>query len=181
MIHLNGLRLWRNYRTTHVLAITLLLSSFLSPPAQAYYSIDSCTVTTDNITFGTYNPTNAAATSNNAGRITLACSTTSKSRSSDQDTGTVTLSAGKGPYTQRVLKNAANYSLNYNIYTDSAYTLVWGDGTGSTDTNTWAATSDGGSSGGATKYFTLYGRIPALQYNVVPGSYTDSITVTLSW
>jgi spore coat protein U-like protein len=180
VIHLNGLRLWRNYRTTHVLAITLLLSSLLSPPAQAYYSIDSCTVTTDNITFGTYNPTNAAATSNSAGRVTLACSTTSTSNSWNQSTGTVKLSAGAGTYTQRVLKSGTN-SLNYNIYTDSAYTLIWGDGTGSTDTNTWAATSDSGRTGGATTTFTLYGRIPALQYNVVPGSYTDSITVTLSW
>ena len=64
--------------------------------------------------------------------------------------------------------------LFYNLFSDPGRSQVIGDGTsGSTTltrnvdrTNPWDV--------------TLYGRIPALQV-IPPGSYTDSLVVTLLW
>jgi spore coat protein U-like protein len=68
-------------------------------------------------------------------------------------------------------------SMQYNLYTNAARTQVWGDGTGGT-----AKVSDSQLVVvGTSQYsYTAYGRIPALQ-NLGPGTYTDTITVTLNY
>ena len=65
-------------------------------------------------------------------------------------------------------------SLNYNLYTDSTYTSIWGDGT--TGTTVSGVGSNG--STGITK--TIYGSIPEGQ-DVPAGAYTDSITITITF
>jgi spore coat protein U-like protein len=85
----------------------------------------------------------------------------------------VALSRGGAPsYTPRRLASGAN-TLNYNIFTTAGYATIWGDGTGGTATvsnagGTWLVTLTG------------YGRIPVNQY-VAAGSYTDTITVTVTY
>ena len=175
MIYLNinksGLR-----RVCYGIAVAILcLPSYRI--ADAAYRIDSCSVSTTGITFGVYDPASATDKTNNSGTVTITCSTTSRPTGT---TATITLSKGNGTFAQRVMKSGTN-TLNYNVYTDSAYSVIWGDaGMGSgTSNNSWAGTFDNFST--VSTPFTLYGKIPALQYNVVPGSYSDSLTVTVTY
>ena len=112
---------------------------------------------------------------NISGTVTITCATTQRTTGT---TATITLTAGSGTFAQRVMKNGSN-SMNYNVYKDSGYSQVWGDGTSSTVTSSWVGAYDNGTT--VAVPFTLYGKIPALQYNVVPGSYTDSLTVTVTY
>jgi spore coat protein U-like protein len=67
--------------------------------------------------------------------------------------------------------------MQYNLYTNAGHTQVWGDATGGTvkisDSQLVLV--------GTSQYsYTAYGRIPALQ-DLPPGTYTDTITVTLNY
>ncbi|MDE2606271.1 MAG: spore coat protein U domain-containing protein [Burkholderiales bacterium] len=66
--------------------------------------------------------------------------------------------------------------LNYNLFRDSARSAIWGFSTG-VDTMSLSLTIP--NRGSSTATFTIYGRIPALQ-DVAVGSYTDSVTVTVT-
>src|SRR4051812_10023563 len=63
-------------------------------------------------------------------------------------------------------------TVNYTLYSDSGRTTVWGVTIG---TNTVAGTGNG-----AAQSYTVYGRIPA-QTTPAPGSYADTVTVTVSY
>jgi spore coat protein U-like protein len=64
-------------------------------------------------------------------------------------------------------------TLGYQLYLDTGRSTVWGDGTASSSTSAGTGT-------GSTQTLTLYGRLPSLA-NVVPGAYTDTVTVTVSY
>jgi spore coat protein U-like protein len=84
------------------------------------------------------------------------------------------LDAGTGAgatVTTRKLSNGGAI-INYSLYTDAARSTVWGNTIG---TDTVAATGSGGS-----QSYTVYGRIPA-QTTPAPGTYTDTITVTVTY
>jgi spore coat protein U-like protein len=74
--------------------------------------------------------------------------------------------------TQRRMNNGTNY-LNYNVYCQSNYSQVWGNGLGATCAPTGGQT---GLLGTLLTVFPVYGIIPAGQY-VTPGSYGDSIDI----
>jgi spore coat protein U-like protein len=86
---------------------------------------------------------------------------------------TVAMSAGGGAFTQRLM-SSGTHTLRYQLYTSATFSTVWGDGTGST------STVAGGNNGLTTQTITGYGLIPISQY-VTPGSYSDTITVTVSY
>jgi spore coat protein U-like protein len=65
--------------------------------------------------------------------------------------------------------------LSYNLYTDAGHTMIWGDGSGGTSTNSFGGLISLGSTS-----FTVYGRVPKGQYPM-PGSFTDTITVTVTY
>jgi spore coat protein U-like protein len=69
------------------------------------------------------------------------------------------------------MKSGANL-LNYNLYTSAARNVVWGDGTGGS--NTMSATANGSTT------LNIFGQIPASQDAAV-GTYTDSITATVNF
>jgi spore coat protein U-like protein len=84
------------------------------------------------------------------------------------------LNAGAGTgatVATRKLTSGAN-TVNYTLYSNSGRTTVWGN-TVSTDTVA-------GTGNGAAQSYTVYGRIPA-QTTPAPGSYTDTITVTVTY
>lgn len=66
-------------------------------------------------------------------------------------------------------------TLNYNFYTSTGYTQIWGDGTGGTVYGVYNA-----SSGLSTVSTNAFGRVPTGQY-VRPGNYSDTITVTVTY
>lgn len=87
------------------------------------------------------------------------------------------LSAGTGgSIANRQLTGPSSTPLGYNLYTSSAHTTVWGTGT-VTDSYS-ALASVGGNS--VSRSYTVYGRIPIGQY-VAPGSYSNTITVTVTY
>jgi hypothetical protein len=74
----------------------------------------------------------------------------------------------------RTIANGANI-LDYNLYTSTARTTVWGDGTGATST---VAGSGAGLLTASTQ--TVYGRVSASQ-DKPAGTYTSTITVTVTF
>jgi spore coat protein U-like protein len=65
------------------------------------------------------------------------------------------------------------YILDYNLYTDPNRMVVWGDGI--------SGVTVSGSGTGSTVDHPVYGRIPGGQTGAYIGSYSDTITVTLSF
>jgi spore coat protein U-like protein len=63
-------------------------------------------------------------------------------------------------------------TVNYTLYSDSGRTTVWGNTVG---TDTVAA-----SGSGAAQNYTVYGRVPS-QTTPAPGTYTDTVTVTVTY
>lgn len=119
----------------------------------------------------TYNPiTGGAATASST--MTVSCDASSGTNVSiSLDPG---LHAGASSNPWRKLLNAANnQTLNYNIYTDGAYTTIWGDGTNATATQSHAQVA-------ASFSFTLYGQVPSGQ-NVSAGNFSDTVTATMTF
>ena len=84
---------------------------------------------------------------------------------------------GSGVFAPREMRDATTWRLLYNLYMNAARTLVWGDGTGSS-----RIVSDGFvlPSRGIARTYPVYGRISERQ-NVAPGSYADTLVITLDY
>jgi spore coat protein U-like protein len=125
-----------------------------------------CTVSATPVDFGTLNPFGAAVTS--SGTITVACT-----GGGNGQTYTIGLSTGgSGTYATRQMNSGTN-SLSYNLYTSSALSSIWGDGTGGSATVTGTGLK-------STSDFAVYGKIPMPQ-GVTPSSYSDTIMVTVTY
>ncbi len=130
----------------------------------------ACQVNATALNFGNYTPGSGAASGTST--VNVLCT---------KSTGfTVALNGGTttgGTVAQRLMANGTN-TLQYNLFTTNTYATVWGDGTGT-------STTQGGTGNGmgAAVAYTVYGQLldnPANQ-NAVPGSYTDTITVTVTY
>lgn len=125
------------------------------PAAQAATTAITCSVQTTPLSFGSYlgNALTSTAT------ITTSCNQVVPVQ--------VQMSKGSGSsLSNRAMKSGGN-NMNYNLYTDASYQVIWGDGTGGTQIQTGTN-------------LTVYGQIPASQ-NVAPGNYSDTIVVTITW
>lgn len=87
----------------------------------------------------------------------------------------ISASGGTGSIVQRQLASGGE-RLNYNLYTNSARTTIWGDGI--SGSSTIAAIGAGTANSVAV---TIYSRIPKGQANAAPGAYSDALTVTVSY
>lgn len=137
---------------------------FFASSAQA-----ACTVSAvSGVIFGNYNVFSATAATGTGSFAVRNCT-------SKKTIYTAELSTGSGTYAARTMTTGIN-TLQYNLYTSNSHTNVWGDGTGGSGTvsGTGTTTASGGPSN------TIYGRVPAGQ-DVSAGSYTDSITITISF
>ncbi len=147
-----------------ILATALLLNILWSSKASALLF---CAVSATSMVFGSFSPltvSEVVSTSN----INVTCDALSSY--------TIALSpGGSGTYSPRRMANGGN-TLEYNLYTDAGYNQVWGNGTGGSYTVT-----DSFLLGGSRDH-TVYGRIPlASQRSAMVGSYSDSITVTVTY
>ena len=126
----------------------------------------NCVVSTTAVAFGTYDTMSAAA-KDGTGVINVTCTPGLP--------WTATASAGTGTgatLSTRKMTSGANV-LNYALYTDSARTIIWGDGV--------APTATVGNTGtGAVQATTIYGRVPNSQ-SVPIGSYADTVSVTVTF
>ena len=125
-----------------------------------------CVVSTAStgLSFGAYDPT--------SGSDTLG-STTFKVECSSGLPYTIGLSAGgSSSDTARTMSSGAN-RLNYGLYSDSGRTTNWGASTGALAGNGAGLTTE--------NTVTVYGKIPKNQYGPGIGSYSDSITATVTY
>jgi spore coat protein U-like protein len=77
-----------------------------------------------------------------------------------------------GTVNTRLMANGT-YTLGYSLYTSNAYSTIWGDGSGSTQTVSGVGT-------GANQTLTVYGQIPANE-SAISGTYSDTITATITY
>jgi len=138
----------------------------------------SCSVSTPGLNFGSYD-VYAAGVTNSSGTLTVTCDLNPPPGNADINY-TISLSTGSSnSFVQRQMKSGAN-TFGYNLYTTNAYSIVWGDGTGSTVTvaGSMRLTSPNPTK---TNTHTVYGRIPALQDVAVASDYRDNVTVTVTY
>jgi spore coat protein U-like protein len=155
--------------------LVFLATMLASPQASAV----SCSIGVPALNFGNYDVFSSSALQS-ATTLTLGCAKVPGDPSGSLTVSfTIAISTGSSAtYAQRTLANGAN-ALRYNLYTDSARTLVWGDGSGGSQ----LVSDNLGLSNGnpqRTRNYTVYGRIPALQ-DVAVGSYADTLLVTVNY
>jgi spore coat protein U-like protein len=127
----------------------------------------ACLVTANTLNFGPYSPTSATALTGTT-NIFVNCT------SGSPFTAALNVGSGGGSFTGRTLVSGSN-TLTFNLFRDSAWTQVWGDGTGSTFTVTGT-----GSGLLTSNSIPVYGSIPISQDKPV-GTYTSLITVTITY
>lgn len=148
----------------------------LPQSASALCIICSCSVSINSIVnFGTYNPL-PGDVSDATGHFTVTCDLTLGLLG----TYTVALSqGGSNSYSPRQMKSSSNNTLNYNLYTTAARNAVWGDGTSGT-----TIVSDPTLLtllGHVVREYDVYGRILGNQQTTPPGTYNDTIVVTVTY
>ena len=131
--------------------------------------LSACAVTGGVLPFGSVDPVTAPGAVNASATLSVQCTNTTPY--------TVALDAGLNAggaanFSARRLSNGTS-TLGYQLYSDSARSIVWGDGTAS------SATVQGTGSGSA-QTLTVYGRIPALG-GAAPGAYTDTVTILVTF
>ena len=142
----------------HLLAATLSLAALvLAGPAAAA----TCSVSAQGVNFGSYDFTSNQPL-DSVGHVLVTCDTSTSY--------TIALSPGTGTFTNRILQSGTNQLL-YNLYTDTTHQTIWGDGSSGTMTVSGSSTNGD---------YPVYGRVPAGQ-NPYVGSYSDAITVTLTY
>jgi spore coat protein U-like protein len=133
------------------------------------YANAACNIAVTPMNFGAYNVF-ASTPLRSTGTFSVTCN------EAPPPTVTITVgaSAVSGVINPRQMRSSNGDALTYNLFTDSALSLVWGDGVSGgnvlrqkvTKNKAWNA--------------IVYGSLPALQ-NVSAGSYGDNLVVTIIW
>lgn len=128
----------------------------------------NCSVSTTAVSFGSVNVlsgTNVDA----SGGISVTCTNgTAWAASANAGGGTgATISTRK-------MTSGTNL-LDYALYTDSARTSIWGDGTAGN------GVTISGTGTGSAQASTVYGRVPSGQNAKPAGAYADTVTVTVTY
>jgi len=127
----------------------------------------NCTVSTSALSFGNVN-TISGSNVDATGGIAVTCTNgTAWAASAGVGSGT------GASFAARRMSSGASL-LSYNLYTDSARSSVWGDGSGSTATI-------GNTGTGSAQNVTIYGRVGSGQTSVPAGSYGDTVSVTVTY
>ncbi len=139
----------------------------------------TCTVSTPGVAFGSYD-VYAAGVTNGNGTLTVTCSYDASDTGVINVAYTISLAAGSSnTFVQRQMKSGAN-AFGYNLYTSNTYSVVWGDGTGSTATISGTMRLNNGHPSQVNTH-TAYGQVPALQDVAVANDYRDNVTVTVTY
>src|SRR3954463_8918806 len=164
-------RAWRGYGTA-------LAASFLIPWAGAAHAASTTTTFAVQATITATCTINSASTLNFGTVGVLAANVDQSSTIQVTCTNTtpynIGLDAGTGSgatVATRKMTSGANI-VNYTLYSNSTRTTVWGNTVG---TDTAAATGNG-----SAQSYTVYARVPP-QAPPAPGTYTDTITVTVTY
>jgi len=131
----------------------------------------TCTISLTSIAFGAYN-TQSATPTDTVGTLSVSCASPDPSNS----TFSVAFSPGGSGNANARAMMSGPHPLYYNLYSDAARTIVWGDDSGGGES---VAANFPVASRSSVK-LSIYGRIPALQ-NAWVGAYHDLVTVTVSY
>ena len=123
----------------------------------------SCAISPNALAFGVYAGSQVRQTTT----ISVTCTNTT-AYNVGLDAGTTS----GATVSNRKLSDGNGHTLNDALYQDSGYSTNWGNTVG-TDTET-------GSGTGSAQSLNVYGQIAASQ-TPVPGSYTDTITATVTY
>jgi spore coat protein U-like protein len=127
-----------------------------------------CTVSAVGVSYGSYNPLDASNLTS-TGTISINCN---DSQRADVLIGP---SLNSGVFVPRQMRQTSgSVLLNYNVYTTSALSSVWGDGTQGTSTQYYNVKKN------KTENALVYGSIPAGQ-DVPIGSYSEALVVTINF
>ncbi|VVD64033.1 Csu type fimbrial protein [Pandoraea anhela] len=125
--------------------------------------INNCTIAAANITFATQSALESPVAS--SGQLTVQCT--------KNDAFRVSLSGGLlGTVTARKMTGLTS-SVGYQLYLDSSYATIWGDGTAGTSQLTGVGT-------GLIQVIPIFALVPA-QSTPAPGVYTDTVTATIQF
>lgn len=126
--------------------------------------VNNCNISATNITFTPAALLNTALTA--SGTITAQCT--------NGDAYKITLDGGSnGTVGARNMLRTGGAKIGYQLYIDQQFATPWGDGTAGTSAATGTGT-------GLAQVMSVYGRVPA-QTTPAPGTYTDTITATISF
>ena len=153
-----------------------LLTGLLCALSPALHAAVTCRVRATPVRFGVYDPLSLSPTVS-TGTVVTTCRL--RGGLATQVTIVSSFTTGSsGSYLDRTMKRGAS-SLLYNLYLDPAYSEVAGNGTGGSATGT---TTLNLTLLRATQRWreTIYGSMPASQ-DVAPGTYRDSIVVTINY
>lgn len=128
--------------------------------------VNNCNISTTSMSFGSSSALTSALTATST--ISVQCTS--------GDAWELALNGGStsGSVTARKMTGASYGStVSYQLYTNSARSTIWGDGTSSTSMATGTGT-------GAATTVTVYGTVPA-QATPRPDSYSDTVTATISF
>ncbi|MFM0396519.1 Csu type fimbrial protein [Paraburkholderia phytofirmans] len=127
--------------------------------------VNNCLISATNIAFTSTGVLSSAL--NATGAITARCT--------NGDAYRIALSSGSsGNVAARQMQRlGGGGTVTYQLYTDSGHTSAWGDGTAGTTMST-------GTGSGNAVSINVYGRVPA-QSTPMPGSYSDTITATITF
>lgn len=161
------------FRFKQLRCLLFLFLAQITPAYAGCIALGGCTFTvlTSPVSFGSYNPLSGTA-NNTTGSVSVKVTALVLAAGVSYE---IRLSKGNSTtYSPRQMKLASN-ALNYNLYSDSNRSQIWGDTTSGT-----VSVSDGYTMVGLsnTTSYTVYGRIPASQ-NVTAGLYTDTITISV--
>jgi spore coat protein U-like protein len=134
-----------------------------------------CQMSATAINFGTYIPGNGTTLKANS-TISIQCT-------SGTNAPTLALNAGAsgGTMANRLMLGPGSAKLQYNLYTSASYGTVFGDGTGGSST---VPVTVGTASFTTPVQITVYGEFldsAANRLAAAAGSYTDTVTATLTY
>ena len=128
-----------------------------------------CELTPPDLSFGNYDPADLLPADESA-LLSLNCH--SDSGSSETVSYSISIGTGSsGSYGPRELAGPGD-RLRYNLYTDDNRSLVWGDGSGGSQTVDGMLEPPGN----GTAVHPIFGRLEAGQ-NVAAGTYADQLTI----
>lgn len=163
-------------RFSRFAALAVLFGLSLAVP-QAAAAATSCNFqTTPAISFGTLDPLALPGSP-------IQVTTTAQIRCRGGLTSLViSLSSGSASsFAPRSMNDGSGHTLTYNIYTDNTYSVVFGDGTATTQTVALTVQN-----GAATYIVSMFGQLPETGKAIATidpfkGTYTDTITVTATF
>jgi spore coat protein U-like protein len=163
--------------TGHSGVAGVVLAAALQTAAVPAWADATCSFAAGGVSFGVYDPSVSTA-NDSAGTVTVTCSNVPPPGNTTINYA-LTLSPGdSGNFAVRRMAVGPSQLMYYNLYSDAARNLVWGDGSGGTSLVGGSIKVAGRQT--ISRTYSIYGRIPA-QQDVGPGAYADTIVVTLAF